>query len=123
MHIKNRLYGSTKNIPLDSLVKIFQDEKLSYIKLAILFGSRANNSQTVQSDYDFAILADNSQDYRWGALSKAYNDIGDILNLKEYDYDIVDMENANDLIKQSIRMNYIILKGEEDELQRVFTSN
>ena len=121
MFIKNRTYGSTKHIDIDTLKKKFQDKKLSYIRLAVLFGSRANGTQNPQSDYDIAILADSKLKYDWGALSKAYNDIGDVLNIAEYDYDIVNLENADSLIKNSIRENYQILKGDDDEFQRIFT--
>ncbi len=119
MFFKNRYYGSTKNISIDNLKLLFQDKKLSYVKLAVLFGSRANDKQNSQSDYDIAILAEESIVYDWGILSKAYNDIGEILNLAEYDYDIVDLRKANNLIKNSIKQNYKILKGDDSELQRI----
>jgi len=69
------------------------------ITFALLFGSRANSQNNSQSDYDIAILADNRIKYSWGVLSKAYNDIGEVLNIAEYDYDVVNLEKADELIK------------------------
>jgi len=50
-----------------------------------IFGSRAENKQHIQSDYDFA-----------------------------------DLHRANSCIVDSIKESYILLKGDEDELQRLF---
>ena len=123
MFFKNRTYGSTKNIEVQTLKELFLNKKLSYIKLAVLFGSRANNEQTPQSDYDIAILADDDFSYNWGLLSQAYNDIGDVLDISECDYDIVDLKKANKLIKNSIKQNCQILKGDDDEFQRVLAKH
>ena len=120
MFFKNRHYGSTKNMDISRLKILFQDKKLSYIRLALLFGSRANNQQTSKSDYDIAILADDSLKYDWGLLSKAYNDIGDVLNLAEYDYDVVDLNKANSLMKNNIKQNHQIIKGDDNDFQRIF---
>jgi hypothetical protein len=42
------------------------------------------------------------------------------LGLAEYDYDIVDLDNANRAIIDSIKESYILLKGDKIELQRLF---
>jgi predicted nucleotidyltransferase len=118
--LKKRVYGSTKEISLEKLKETFNKKELSYIKYAVLFGSRAsNNSSTPQSDYDIAILTDPNQNYDWGVLAKAYNDIGKLLELKEYDYDIVDLATANKLIKNNIKKNFKLLKGDVDGLQTI----
>lgn len=120
MFFKHRSYGRTKLLDITDLKTLFQNERLSYIKGALLFGSRADGTYNAQSDYDIAILTDKTKTYEWGVLAKAYIDIGDVLGLKEYDYDIVDLSVADTLIKESIKSNYKIIKGNRDELQRVF---
>jgi len=120
LFFKHRSYGRTKLLDITDLKTLFQNERLSYIKGALLFGSRADGTYNAQSDYDIAILTDKTKTYEWGVLAKAYIDIGDVLGLKEYDYDIVDLSVADTLIKESIKSNYKIIKGNRDELQRVF---
>lgn len=69
IHESHRIYGKVKNLPNDSLRQAFTN--LPYVRLAILFGSRAaaNDLQThAQSDYDFAVAIDKSQDCGWVAL-------------------------------------------------------
>ena len=53
---KNRIYGKTKEIPLDKLKELFNHKELNFIKIALLFGSRARGDYHNRSDYDFAIL-------------------------------------------------------------------
>jgi len=115
---KKRVYGKTKQITINELIKEFHS--LEYIKIAVLFGSRSRGDFTIQSDYDFAILTNKSYNTSWGNISQVWNDIGDILDLAEYDYDIVDLANANRAIIDSIKESYILLKGDEIELQRLF---
>jgi len=115
---KKRVYGKTKQITVDELSK--KINSLEYIKIALLFGSRSRGDFTIQSDYDFAILTNKSYNTPWGNISQVWNDIGDILDLAEYDYDIVDLANANRAIIDSIKESYILLKGDEIELQRLF---
>lgn len=118
MIYKKRVYGKTKQITVDELSK--KINSLEYIKIALLFGSRSRGDFTIQSDYDFAILTNKSYNTPWGNISQVWNDIGDILDLAEYDYDIVDLANANRAIIDSIKESYILLKGDEIELQRLF---
>ena len=118
MIYKKRVYGKTKQITIDELSK--KINSLEYIKIALLFGSRSRGDFTIQSDYDFAILTNKSYNTSWGNISQVWNDIGDILDLAEYDYDIVDLANANRAIIDSIKESYILLKGDEIELQRLF---
>jgi len=123
IHYKKRIYGKTKELTISELKEAFNKDKLSYIKLALLFGSRATNKATSKSDYDFAILTHSNIKASWGIDAKLWNDIPDILNLSEYDLDIINLSNASNAILNSIKKGYIILKGSEDELQRVFNSN
>jgi predicted nucleotidyltransferase len=122
--IKNRIYGKTKNISIESLRELFKSPKLNYITLAILFGSRAKEKDIhSQSDYDIAILAEDSNSFPWGVISQAWIDIGDVLGLPDYDYDIVDLKYADRFILDNIKEAFIILKGEESEFYRLFNKN
>ncbi len=120
MYYKKRVYGKTKEFSIDELKRVFSDNRLSYIKLALLFGSRATNRATFQSDYDIAILTDSGIEAPWGVEAKLWSDILDIWSIAEYDLDIIDLSNASSLMLESIKEGYILLKGEESELQRVF---
>ena len=45
MQLSNkRIYGRTKEINIEELRSKFHSDKLAYIKLAVLFGSRASDS-------------------------------------------------------------------------------
>ena len=120
---KNRVLGKTKNISNEQLKHLFDDNTFDYVKLIVLFGSRASCTNHSKSDYDFAVLTIDNLVCTWGNIAKVWNDIGDLLNLPEYDYDIVDLKDADDLILQSIRENYILLKGDKSELLRLFNKN
>jgi predicted nucleotidyltransferase len=115
-----RVFGKTKNISHDNLKVLFSNEKLNYIKLVLLFGSRVSQDYHLQSDYDFAVLVDDGFKNDWGEMSSVWNDICDVLNLADCDIDIVDLKNCNSGIINSIKENYIILKGDDSELQRLF---
>ena len=117
-----RIYGQTKNISTEELKSKFNSSKLSYIKLAILFGSRVNGDNHSKSDYDFAVLSDNI-DSTWGIEAKYWDDISSELDIFDYDLDIINLQKAQKNILNSIKENYIILKGEDSELQRLFDTN
>jgi len=123
IHYKKRLYGTTKNLSIEELKKLFSKKELSYIKLALLFGSRATNSFNSKSDYDIAVLTEANINTPWGIEAKLWSDLPQVLDLAEYDLDIINLENASDAMIKSIQKGYIILKGEESELQRVFNRN
>jgi len=120
---KQRVFGKTKNISNTQLIDLFKTNTLDYIKIILLFGSRASKTNHFRSDYDFAILTVDDVISPWGNISKAWNDIGDILNLPDCDMDIVDLKDADDLVLNSIQENYFLLKGDNDELQRLFNKN
>lgn len=120
MTFKHRIYGKPKALTIEALIDKFSNKKLDYIKLALLFGSRASNTHTSKSDYDIAIITDTLPDEAWGTISRAWNDIGEELELPEYDYDIVDLHNANKTMLDSIEENYIVLKGDESEFPGLF---
>jgi len=105
-----------KNLTIDSLIDAFNN--IDYIKIALLFGSRAKEDIHIYSDYDFAILTESGNNI-WGDMAQAWSDIADILNLRDSDFDIVDLKLAKGAIIESIKEKYILLKGDEGELQRL----
>ena len=122
MIYRKRVFSKTKEISKEELIEKFNDLKFDYVTIALLFGSRANGTYNPKSDYDFAILVKDDFEVSWGSISKVWNDIGAIFNIPEYDYDIVDLAHANRSIINSIKDNYILLKGDEKELQRLFNT-
>ncbi|MEA2050953.1 MAG: nucleotidyltransferase domain-containing protein [Campylobacterota bacterium] len=120
---KNRFYFKTKIYSIEQLKKIFSDDKLHYLELVVLFGSRADGTYHDKSDYDFALFCSEDLKNPWGNMAQVWNDIGDLLDLHECDYDIVDLSCVSNNIKKSIKKNYIVLKGDDSELQRLFNIN
>ncbi len=116
---KNRFYGRTKNIDLDTLKDIFNSEKFAYVDIALLFGSRAVGNFHERSDYDFAIYAKKEKENPWGLFSKIWFEIGSCFKLNEIDYDVINLDEATDTMKKSIQKGYIILKGSEDDISRI----
>ncbi len=119
LNYKNRIYGKTKEIDPSTLKKLFHNKKLDFITIALLFGSRAREKHHNRSDYDFALLMDSSADDGWGIKAKAYNLIGDLFDLDDCDFDIVDLQHSDNIILDSIKENYIILKGDKNEISRL----
>ena len=74
INYKNRTYGKTKNISVKELKELFQNQKLTYLSVVLLFGSRACGTSTRQSDYDFAILGE-TKDAPFGIQAKSWMDI------------------------------------------------
>lgn len=118
--IEHRVYGNVKDISLDQLQKIFKDIK--YAHIVLLFGSRANHTHTIKSDYDFAVLAE-EREYDFGLRAKLLADISEITKLDMRDIDIVDLKKADKFILNNIKENYIILKGDKSEVARVLRQN
>jgi len=115
--MKNRKYGSTKNLSLIELKN--KIDSLPYIKTAFLFGSRVSGETHAKSDYDFAFEMEKLQNENWGMQAKAWVDICDILDLKEYDVDVVDLSSADSYLKQTILQNHILLKGDKNDISRL----
>lgn len=121
IHESRRVYGKVKELPMDTLRQAFSC--LPYVKLALLFGSRAfaNGGQVhAQSDYDFAVLLDKTQDCAWGHLAKIRVDLGASLSLPDEDFDVVDLQVASSTLLDSIQSQYVVLKGDADELRCLF---
>lgn len=117
---KNRIYFKTKKYTCLELKKLFENKKLDYLELILLFGSRATDRFHDKSDYDFAVYTSQELNNPWGNMAQIWNDFGDILDLHECDYDVIDLAHTPKNMIESIRENYIILKGSEDEIQRLF---
>ncbi|MGZ8548334.1 MAG: nucleotidyltransferase domain-containing protein [Sulfuricurvum sp.] len=115
--MKNRLYGQTKNLSSEELIRGFVS--LPYVKTAFLFGSRASGRAHSKSDYDFALDMESLPEETWGMQAKAWMDVCDVLGLREYDIDVVDLARADALIKHSVAENYILLKGDENDVSRL----
>lgn len=121
---KHRFYGQTKKIDTEALQKFFSASLFVYIKIVILFGSRAVGTQHARSDYDFAILVkDDAVDEGWGVYSKVWADIGNELGLDEVDYDVIDLSKATSEMLSSIKKGYKVLKGDQDDISRVLGKN
>ncbi len=123
MNFKKRVYGKTKEYTVEQLKELFSQDRLDYISFALLFGSRVESKYHTQSDYDFAIYPKDIKYDSWGIDAKLYNDIGDVLDLPEYDYDIINLKTVKSNILNSIKGKYIMLKGEDNEFQRLFNRN
>jgi len=118
---KNRIYGKTKLFTHEQLKELFQDKRFEFIIVALLFGSRAVGSYHDRSDYDFAFFMDKSYNTGWGIKAEAWVAVEEVLGLDDCDFDIVDLEKADEVIKHSIKEGYIILKGDKDEASRILS--
>ena len=113
--IERRVYGSVKEIPLGMLRRGFG--ALPYVKVALLFGSRAQGTAHRKSDYDFAIHGEGAFD--WGLQAEVWADLSRILDLDMDDFDVVDLQKLDPVLRKSITENYVILKGTEYEVSRL----
>jgi len=115
--MRKRKYGHTKKLSLDELSHAFSS--LPYIKTAFLFGSRAEGKAEARSDYDFALDMEPLPGEKWGMQAKAWIDLCNVLGVKEYDIDVVDLAAADTFLKQNISQNHILLKGNKDDIPRL----
>ena len=113
----NRKYGRTQNLSFAELSRGF--DSLPYVKTAFLFGSRASGKTHARSDYDFALDMEKIPDQTWGMQAKAWMDLCNVLGLKEYDIDVIDLASADTFLKQSIEQDYILLKGNKSDISRL----
>lgn len=111
IHESRRVYGRVKTLSIQELQQAFA--QMTYVEIALLFGSRAGADSTPQSDYDFAVLMDKSEPAAWGHLALARSELGDILDLADEDFDVVDLAIASPEMLKSIESQFRILKGDE----------
>jgi predicted nucleotidyltransferase len=99
-------------------------EQLPYLKMLILFGSRAIGSATNASDWDFAVLYDEdlqeglTKDKPYGFI-EAYSVIPKVLGINSDDIDIVDLGNCSEILAHRIARDGVILY---ERNQGLFTS-
>ncbi len=123
LNYKKRIYGKTKQISTEELKRILNSPMFAYIKIALLFGSRASDSYGERSDYDFAFLMEDLGDESWGMLARAYADINSAFGLKECDYDIINLSSLSPSLSHTISKKHILLKGSQDELSEVLRNH
>ena len=107
-----------KNISIDKLKEIFKN--IEYVKIAVLFGSRAANKHHSFSDYDIAILADNKDAWEFGGY---WIDISNRLKISDESLNLIDLKRVTPLLAKSIKEAFIVLKGSEDEFFRLLNSH
>lgn len=89
-------------------------EQVPYLKLLVVFGSRARGDHVPSSDWDFALLFDEDlrQQYEpeggwncyrsWGVLQR-------ILNLGDDEIDWVDLKDASNLLAHAIARDGVVV--------------
>lgn len=112
-----REYGRVEDISIDILMEKF--DKIEFIDVAVLFGSRAEHTSDAMSDYDFAVIVDAAADVGWGKMSGIRNGIAKALNLPDCDFDVVDLEKAGQNLLSSIAEAYVVLKGDRNAVSRL----
>jgi len=95
-----------------------------YLKLLVLFGSRATGKCTTKSDWDFAILCDE-------ALRKQYENtpfsqfriwtiLEQVFEIKDDKVDVVDLKNVPELLAHAIARDGIVIYTSESDLFQSF---
>ncbi len=85
-------------------------EQIPYLKMLVLFGSRATGQTHADSDWDFAALYDvtKRQEYlknkTWGWF-EVPSILGKIFNLNSEEIDVIDLERCLPLIAHSVATN------------------
>jgi predicted nucleotidyltransferase len=104
-------------IGLAELRSFFADRP--YVKLAILFGSRASGRAEPQSDYDFAVAFAPTFADPWGGVAVLRSECNALLKLADEDFDVVDLSRADAAVLSGIRAGHVVLKGDADEIRRL----
>lgn len=95
--------------------------KIPYVKMLILFGSRATGNTHPNSDWDFAVFCDEEQrqaeikDNTW-RLFELPMLIGEVLKINSDHIDIVQLNNCSELIAHFVARDGQVLY--EDEAQK-----
>ena len=93
-------------------------EQIPYLKLLVLFGSRARGDNLPSSDWDFALLFDEPlrQQYESGGGWHCYRSwtvLQQILGLGDGEIDWIDLKNASDLVAHNIARDGIAIYESE----------
>lgn len=101
--------------------------KIPYLKMLVLFGSRARGDNQENSDWDFAVLYDEElrepilkqNAWRW---LEAFHILGEIFGLNDDNMDIVELNRCSPLIAHYVardgKVIYEKLPGEFENFQR-----
>jgi uncharacterized protein len=100
-------------------------EQVPYLKLLVLFGSRARGNHFPSSDWDFALLFD--EDLRkqyepgsgWNCL-RSWGVLQQILGLGDDEIDWVDLKDASGLLAHAIARDGVLLYESEPGLFQKF---
>ncbi|MBD2454640.1 nucleotidyltransferase domain-containing protein [Nostoc sp. FACHB-87] len=108
-------------------------EKIPYLKMLVLFGSRATGNTHAKSDWDFAVLCDQEQreayvkdnGFRWFELPIF---IGEMFKINSDQIDVVDLNQCSALISHFIARDGKLLYEDNPEefekfKQRMLLSN
>ncbi|MBE9006371.1 nucleotidyltransferase domain-containing protein [Fortiea sp. LEGE XX443] len=108
-------------------------EKIPYVKMLVLFGSRATGNTNAKSDWDFAVLCDQEQREAYVKdnaflLFELPIIIGEIFKINSDQIDVVELNKCSELISHFIARDGRVLyedKPEEFEefKQRMLLSN
>lgn len=113
-------------ISIDSLKSLSSQlpEKIPYLKMLVLFGSRATGEIHDESDWDFAALYDETarreyiKDNAWRWL-EVPSILGDLFNLNSEHIDVVDLSRCQPLIAHSVAVEgKLIYEQETGEFER-----
>ena len=119
-------------ISIDSLKTLSSQvsEKIPYLKMLVLFGSRATGEIHDESDWDFAALYDETarreyiKDNAWRWL-EVPSILGDLFNLNSEHIDVVDLSRCQPLIAHSVAVDGKLIyeeeTGEFERFQETFT--
>ncbi|MGF1677350.1 MAG: nucleotidyltransferase domain-containing protein [Rivularia sp. (in: cyanobacteria)] len=96
-------------------------EKIPYLKMLVLFGSRATGEIHANSDWDFAILCNpeeresNIREKPWGYFEVSII-LGEILGINSDEIDIVELNKSSQLISHYVaRDGKVIYQSNSDE--------
>ncbi|TVP63585.1 MAG: nucleotidyltransferase domain-containing protein [Nodularia sp. (in: Bacteria)] len=108
-------------------------EKIPYLKMLVLFGSRATGNTHANSDWDFAVLCDEEQRQaeikdNIGRLFELPMLIGEVLKINADHIDIVQLNHCSELIAHFVaRDGQVLYENEVKEFkkfkQKVLLSN
>jgi uncharacterized protein len=100
-------------------------EQVPYLKLLILFGSRARGDNFSSSDWDFALLFDEElrQKYEPGGGWNCYRSwtvLQQVLGLGDDQMDWVDLKNTSELLAHAIARDGLVIYESEPGLFQEF---
>lgn len=96
-------------------------EQVPYLKLLVLFGSRARGHHSPSSDWDFALLFDEElrQQYEVGGGWNCYRSwsvLQQVLGLGDDEIDWVDLKSASELLAHAIARDGVVIYESEPEI-------